>query len=309
VPNTTLRPITGPDELPLFCKLHYQLDKELARDLADGRRRPEWLWVAVRDDRVVARVAWWTFRAGEPPFVLDFFDFDDSPDSVEVALELFETARAAVVPAGATMPEYVRFAPPDWHDDPAARKAVTDRITALERTGARLLVERLRLEWLPERGVPETKGRLSFRPVADRAELVGLMTQVVEGSLDAHTQVELRQLTPAEQAAQQYDEELLGYPSPREWWRVGVLDDGTPVGFVIPARNSYNPIIAYIGVVPAHRGNGYIDELLAEGTRLLAGEGVPRIRAATDVGNVPMANAFARAGYAVFERQVDMTWA
>jgi hypothetical protein len=30
--------------------------------------------------------------------------------------------------------------------------------------------------------------------------------------------------------------------------------------------------------------------------------------AATDVGNAPMAAAFARAGYVTFERQIDMTW-
>ena len=186
---------------------------------------------------------------------------------------------------------------------------VTDRVTALERTGARMLVERLRLEWRPRAGVPEVaQARLTFRPVADRAELVGLMTDVLEGTLDAHSQAELTRMSPAEQANQQYDEELLGYSSPRDWWRIGVLGDGKPVGFVIPARNSYNPIIAYIGVVPAHRGNGYIDELLAEGTRVLAAQDVPRIRASTDVGNVPMAKAFARAGYQVFERQVDMTW-
>jgi RimJ/RimL family protein N-acetyltransferase len=303
-----LRPITGPDELPLFCQLRYQLDKELAGDLAAGRRRPEWLWVALLDDRVVARVGWWTWRAGEDPYALDFFDFDDSPGSVDVALKLFEAATAAVFPEGATLPQYIRFAPPDWHDDPAANRVVTDRVAALERTGATLLVERLRLEWLPERGVPEVeKARLSFRPVADRAELVALMTDVLDGTLDAHSQAELTRMTAAEQAGQQYDEELLGYSSPPEWWRIGVFD-GKPVGFVIPARNSYNPIIAYIGVVPAHRGNGFIAELLAEGTRLLAAEGVPRIRAATDVGNVPMAKAFARAGYEVFERQVDMTW-
>jgi len=306
--SVTLRPITGPDELTLFCQLRYQLDQELAGDLADGRRRSEWLWVALRDDRVVARVGWWTWRDGEHPYVLDVFDFDESPGSVEVALGLFAAATAAVFPAGATLPQYTRFTPPDWHDDPTANRVVTDRIAALERTGARMLVERLRLEWRPTAGVPEAGARLSFRPVADRAELVGLMTDVLDGTLDAHSRAELTRMSPAEQANQQYDEELLGYSSPREWWRVGVRADGTPVGFVIPARNSYNPIIAYIGVVPAHRGQGFIDELLAEGTRLLAAQNVPRIRAATDVGNVPMAKAFARAGYEVFERQVDMTW-
>ena len=102
--------------------------------------------------------------------------------------------------------------------------------------------------------------------------------------------------------------ELARYASPHEWWQVATLPDGEPVGFVIPAHNGYNPIIAYVGVVPAHRGRGYIHDVLAAGTRLLAGQGVPRIRAATDVGNAPMAAAFARAGYVTFERQIDLVW-
>ena len=61
-------------------------------------------------------------------------------------------------------------------------------------------------------------------------------------------------------------------------------------------------------MTPAHRGHGYIHDILATGTRLLAAQGVPRIRASTDVGNAPMAAAFAKAGYVIFERQIDMTW-
>ena len=156
--------------------------------------------------------------------------------------------------------------------------------------------------------MPEPSGRLRFRAVADRAELVGLMTSVLEGTLDAHSRVELTRMTPGEQANLQYDDELARYTTPREWWRVATQADGTPVGFVIPARNAYNPIIAYIGVLPAFRGKGYVDDILAEGTRILAAQDVPRIRASTDVDNVPMARAFARAGYATFERQLDMTW-
>jgi RimJ/RimL family protein N-acetyltransferase len=61
-------------------------------------------------------------------------------------------------------------------------------------------------------------------------------------------------------------------------------------------------------VLPEHRGNGYIDEILAEGTCILSVQNVPRIRAATDLGNTPMANAFQRAGYVNFERTINMTW-
>ena len=51
----TVRPITGPDELGLFNSLPYVLNDEVGSDLAAGRRRPEWLWLALRGDRVVAR--------------------------------------------------------------------------------------------------------------------------------------------------------------------------------------------------------------------------------------------------------------
>jgi len=52
-------------------------------------------------------------------------------------------------------------------------------------------------------------------------------------------------------------------------------------------------------VVPEHRGLGYVDDLLGECTRVLAVEqDAEQIVANTDVGNVPMAAAFTRAGYA-----------
>ena len=81
------------------------------------------------------------------------------------------------------------------------------------------------------------------------------------------------------------------------------------MGFVCPARNDYNPIIGYIAVLPAYRGNGYIDDILIEGTRILIAQNVSRIRAATDLGNTPMANAFRRVGYVNRERTINMTWA
>jgi RimJ/RimL family protein N-acetyltransferase len=180
--------------------------------------------------------------------------------------------------------------------------------TVLEQSGARLLVERRRLEWRPEFPMPPVGGRLEFRPADDADELIALMTLVLDGTLDAHSRADLERLAPHEVAAEQYHDELVRYPSPRSWWRIACLPSGDPVGFVIPARNDYNAIIAYIGVAPAHRGHGYIDDLLAEGTRILAAEGVPRIRASTDVGNFPMEAAFARAGYETFERQIDLVW-
>ncbi|WP_155354706.1 GNAT family N-acetyltransferase [Acrocarpospora macrocephala] len=302
-----MRPIVGREELDLFCRLPYVLDDELAGDLDSGRRRPEWMWIALRGDRLVARLAWWARRKDDPPFMLDTFDLDDA-EGLDTGVRLLETAMAATLPAGAVPPEYSRFVPPGWRDDSTSRRAVEDRMAVLERAGARLLVERLRLEWRPGTPIPEPSGRLRFRPVGDREEFVDLMTAVLDGTLDAHSRADLDRSPAAQVAAEQYDGELMDYKGPRDWWRIATTPGGEPVGFVIPTRNSYNPIIAYIGVLPAHRGNGYIDDLLAEGTRILAAQDVPRIRASTDVGNVPMAQAFERGGYVNFQGEINMTW-
>ncbi|MGW3010511.1 GNAT family N-acetyltransferase [Streptomyces sp. NPDC001219] len=309
--DLTLRPLTGREELDLFSQLPYVLNEELADDLSGGRRRPEWMWVALRGDRLLARAAWWSRSAGDPPLVLDVLDLDDSapgPAHLDIAVRLLRTAMAATLPHGSRPPEYSRFVPPDWRADAVRRQAVEDRMTVLERTGARLFVERLRLEWRPESPVPEPSGRLVFRPVRDSEELVALMASVLDGTLDAHGRDDLTRMSAHEAAVRHYEDELARYTSPRDWWRVATLPHGEPVGFVIPARNSYHPVIAYLGVLPAHRGNGYIDDLLAEGTRILAAQHVPRIRAATDLGNLPMAHAFRRAGYRNFERAITMTW-
>jgi RimJ/RimL family protein N-acetyltransferase len=304
-----MRPITGPDELDLFNRLPYVLNDEVRDDLAAGRRRPEWLWLALRGDRLVARAGWWSWAGAQDPLLMDIFDFDgDGSGGLDDGVLLLRTALAALVPAGATPPEYGRFLPPDWRDDGPTRQAVEDRMGALERVGAKLFVERLRLEWRPGTPVAELSGRLAFRPVRDPGELIELMTLVLDGTLDAHSRDDLTRMTPAQAAQQQYHDELERYASPHEWWRIATLPDGEPVGFVIPAHNGYNPIIAYLAVVPAHRGHGYIHDILAAGTSLLAAQDVPHIRASTDVGNVPMAAAFARAGYVIFERQIDMNW-
>jgi RimJ/RimL family protein N-acetyltransferase len=294
-------PIAGPDELDLFNRLPYVLNDEVADDLAAGRRRTSWLWVARRGDRVVARAGWWGRAGDEQPELMDNYDVDGAPAD---GLALLEAALPAMTaPGAAAPPGYLRFVPADGPFTGPWR-------TVLEQSGARLLIERRRLEWRPSSPVPVASGRLRFRPAGDDpAELIGLMTLVLDGTLDAHSRADLQGSSPAEVATEQYRDDLARYASPRSWWRIGELPSGEPVGFVIPARNDYNAIIAYIGVVPAHRGHGYVSDLLAEGTAVLAAEDVPRIRAATDVGNFPMETAFARAGYQTYQRQIDLTWA
>ncbi|MFE5212133.1 GNAT family N-acetyltransferase [Streptomyces sp. NPDC056600] len=307
----TVRPLTGRAELDLFRRLSYALDAEFDADLDEGRRRPEWMWIALRGDRLLARLAWWSRPGAHRPLLLDVLDVDDGlpgADRLDVGERLLRTALSAVSGPEGPTPEYTRFVPPDWRDTPAVRRAVEGRMAVAARTGARPFVERLRLERPSGAPVPPPTGRLAFRTPRDEGELTRLMARVLDGTLDAYSLHDLTTMSAQEAAEAQYADELAGYRSPREWWRVATLPDGEPVGFVIPAHNGYNPIIAYLAVLPEHRGKGYVDEILAEGTRVLTDQGVPRIRASTDLGNAPMAAAFARAGYHAFEREIVMSW-
>lgn len=108
--DLTVRPIAGREELTLFSRLPYVFNEELADDLAAGRRRPEWMWVAVRGGRLLARLAWWRQAGDGAPFLLDIFDIDDSSqdrDRLDIGVLLLRTAMAEVVPAVTHPPEYL----------------------------------------------------------------------------------------------------------------------------------------------------------------------------------------------------------
>jgi RimJ/RimL family protein N-acetyltransferase len=265
----------------------------LGKDYREADYRPGWTWVALRDDVVVARAAWWAGPDDEKPLALDWFDFTD----FDAAVHLLTQAPFRV--------EYSLTTPPAWQDDPVVAHEVNVRVEAAEKAGYRKLVERYRYHWTPENGLPERPGRLEFRPEPDDDVVLDVFRKVNADSLDAH----VRQ-TVAEhgvEAAAQEDLDIMRWmPGPRDWWRLAYTREGDLVGFALPSRNYNDPVIGYIGVVPKQRGHGYAYDLLVEATHDLVAYGADRIVAATDVPNVPMAKAFAKAGYPVTQHRIDL---
>ncbi len=86
--------------------------------------------------------------------------------------------------------------------------------------------------------------------------------------------------------------------------RTGVRDPaGACVGVAVPDRGDrWGPDVAYIGVLPEHRGRGYGHDLLAEATRLLVEAAGTEITGAADAANPAMVTAFTRCGYRVVDR-------
>lgn len=256
--------------------------------------RPEWTRLALRDNTVVARAAWWGGPTDTEPLALDWFDFTDA----DAAVKLLRTAPFNT--------EYQIRMAPDFDNRPDVHAEATKRIDAAVAAGMVPLVKRYRYRWTTECGVPDRPGRLTFRPEPDNTVILDVLRDIEHGSLDAHSQRDAKE-HGIDHAAQEELDGLTWLPGPREWWRLGYTESGDLAGIVAPSRNYTDPVIGFVGVVPAQRGHGYAYDLLVEGTHLLVDNGADRIIASTDVTNTPMAANFTKAGYPVEWYQVDLS--
>lgn len=295
-----IRPI-GPDEVDLFTSFADATPLGLKPPLQAyldglGRRwyRPEWSWVALRDGVVVARVAFSGAEDADRPFAMGSLEIGTRPDRLATGVALVRTAYARY-----GRPRYHQFAPVDWHERADMRAAMADRMEVARLAGLTFLAERLQLRWTGT-PLPPRPGRLEFRPVADRDDLLDVVAGTVQATLDAGMRNAVARVGLAE-AVRAFVAQL---PEPVSLWRLAYDPAGRCVGLAVPGRRPWGPDIGYIGVLAAHRGHGYADDLLVEASRLLAEDGADEIEAMTDVGNTPMAAAFERCGYATVDRML-----
>ncbi|GAA1619178.1 hypothetical protein GCM10009733_014410 [Nonomuraea maheshkhaliensis] len=255
----------------------------------EGRTQPEWCFAEGR-----ARLAYWAPFPGSEPAIV--WQFDPGPDPLAAAGLL----RRSLDAMGLT--KIIHDIPLKTGLTPVVDRAVEHE--ALIEAGFTMEVERLLLEWVAGSDVPDDPGRLTYRPARrmDPDAVIDILVRVSEGSLDHDTRVEVATSGAEKEARWMYDD-LLNRKAKPGWFVIGHLGD-VPVGLVAPDDHS----IAYIGVLPEHRGRGYVNDLLAHGTRTLAEAGLRRIVAATDVANVPTADAFLRAGYSETGRLYRYYW-
>ena len=284
--------------------------------MSAGEYRPEWIWVAEHehgDEPAGAgppamAAIWWGPAEEKKPAALDAL-YARGADRARAASALLAAAHAAFARAGLrTPPDYHIFLPADWRDRPEVPDALAWRLDAARRAGLTGQLERSRYEWTPDGGMPAPSGRLTFRPEPDDEVFVGLFSRALTGTLDATSRKEAEASGARTQASQDvafYRDHMVGQ---RSWWRVAETPAGEVAGFGIPSRNSDVPVVGYLGVLPDHRGRGYVNDILAEITRILVAEaGATKIHADTDLKNRPMSAAFERCGYRVIGRRIVMS--
>jgi RimJ/RimL family protein N-acetyltransferase len=280
---------------------HHEEVRQYVQSMFDANSmHPEWCFVIEEEGgRDRGRVALWTLPGMDDPLALVLLDvtWDEPSAGARLLEDVLERARSL----GAREIGHALDAPPmqpQWPGSPDRRAEL------LESVGFVFRRETSRSEWRRENGLPALVRRLDFRALEEVGEeaFVGAIERVSEGTLDREIQDERDKLGPAEAARRFFElERKLEYDP--AWCRLAYAPDGGLVGLVMPARNPTSAVINYIGVVPEHRGRGYVDDLLAEGTAALLDAGAERVRADTDTQNRPMAAAFRRAGYEEFAKR------
>jgi ribosomal protein S18 acetylase RimI-like enzyme len=233
-------------------------------------------------------------RGQRVPRYLVFLDLPWTGDYLSAARELVQSSLALVPRSPGEDIECLL-------DVPSPRVPYPEQMReALAHVGFRLTLERERFEWTSDCPVPAAPRRLMFRNLLDVGDdaFVAALARISEGTLDHYTRARRDEIGALAAAREHFtDEQRYQKRYEPVWWQLGYTREGELAGLVMPAENNTWPNIGYIGVVPEQRGCGYVDELLAQGTRTLVAEGATRIIADTDLANVPMANAFLRGDY------------
>lgn len=266
----------------------------LERLLTRGYSHYEWLFVLEEDNQIIGTIAYWTHPSiGEPSdFVLLELPWERK-DSLTLGTHFLQHALLHMQTLGAAeqISHVIDLPPvkPQWQYFPE------QRVELLKRFGFMLQRETLRFECHVAETVSAAPPQLTFRPLEEVGEAVFI--EAIErgstGTLDRRIRQEREQAGPTQHAKDMFEYiQRLGYAP--GWWQLAYNQAGELVGFIMPSANN---TVGYIGVLPEHRGRGSIDELIARLTATFAAAGSPIIQADTDVYNIPMANAFRRAGW------------
>ena len=269
---------------------------EVAEIWESGEGRREWSFVASVGGEPVARVGYLVTDSVSdpawlgtlPPKELGVFGLAAWGEDPAVTLE--HLIRRTVASTGDGLTLELR-ANPALHRDVELRRVLAGRL------GLELSQEKEGMLWVDDDSPIEVPDRLKFRTIADVG--VGRYREVMgapgAGTLDRNDAWYHGHVGAANWGAQMtaYFEE-----GDEDGWLIAEID-GDAVGYVAmsPFDEEGTATIAHIGVIPRHRGNGYVDDLLAAGTAAARTAGFASILSDVDVLNTPMLAAMERAGH------------
>jgi RimJ/RimL family protein N-acetyltransferase len=212
------------------------------------------------------------------------------PAAVEIGRRLIEEALAALPP------EVIAL---DAHANPEYMVGSEVRRAVFEAAGLPLFQEKEGFVWTPDASpAPVAEPRLTMRPIVEvgRDLYAQTMSRATDGTLDRQDRY-----YAALVGRDGWGPEMLGYLSDEDApsWLLAFDSAGEVVGYVALGRfeQPERGTIIHIGVVPEHRGRGYVTDLLRACNEAAIGRGLVNVLSDVDVENPPMIAAMERAGH------------
>jgi ribosomal protein S18 acetylase RimI-like enzyme len=190
--------------------------------------------------------------------------------------------------------------------NPEFNERVAETRAAFEAAGMELFQEKHGYHWDDPGEQIVVPDRLRFVDIDEFGddEYLSLIGRTGEGTLDRND-VWYRNQTGSENWGKVFAAFLA--VEDRNMWLVGGTPGGEPVGFIAVSDfgtdepNEWDrppaATIAMMGVLPEHRGNGYVDDLLLAGAAAARRNGFVSMVDTVDVLNAPMDAAMIRTGH------------
>lgn len=265
---------------------------------ASGESRPDWCFLIEDGHTTVGRIGFLVSPTVSDPSWLGSLPAEElfiyglrlpwEGDYLTPGRQLIAEATRAVA---AELPEVMEVRINNSIHDFAPERAhlMTD-------IGMELFQEKDGFFWADDGHLAEPGDRLAFRSIADIGvdAYRAVMAPCGEGTLDRNDRYYWTGCGPDNWAAQM-TEYLAGEDT--HMWLVGYRND-EPVGYVaVVGVEDWGSTIAHVGVVPRHRGHGYIHDLLATGTAAAQRSGITTMLSDVDILNQPMLTAMQHAGH------------
>jgi GNAT superfamily N-acetyltransferase len=184
-----------------------------------------------------------------------------------------------------------------------------ERKAAMEAARVPILQQKRTFSWNEPKPPVDVPDRLSFRSMTDagREGFLQAAALALSGTLDRVEQAELARLGDRDVrdfVCQEWEGITEHFDYEPVWWQLAYDGGGDLVGYTQPVtypgadrEGLKESSLYHIAVLPEHRGNGYINDILARSVATMQRVGVWLVFCDTDTENTPMIRAFQHAGF------------
>lgn len=255
----------------------------------EGINKPEWCFVGEEDGKFIARVFYAVFPDNPKDLMVFGFYVDNIEADMEVGVRLISESLDRMKGYKFNTAEYHIYSNPDNHFNECR--------DIMLKSGFKITQEKKSFRWTGE-PLPKESGRLEYKSLRDvgKDAFIDAIKEVTRQTLDEDDKLVVEEVGE-ERAAEKLFNVLKGIDYNEDWWKLAYID-GELAGLIIPQKfSAKDGAINYIGVVPQKRGQGFVDDLLINGTMTLKEYGNDDVMGDIDINNFPMEQALIRVGY------------